>query len=54
MTGVRWVGDYGVIFTYCEEGDDEYAIEFTRQQLIDWHNLDPYTHGFSPEILDET
>ena len=49
---VQWIGDFGVIITTCDWEDTD-PIEFTRQQLIAWHDIDPLKHGFEPEIVEE-
>lgn len=46
---VQWVGDFAVIQTFCDTETDN-PIEFCRQQLIDWHGIDPLEHGFTPEM----
>lgn len=52
MTIVNWVGDFGVIVTTCEDATAD-AVAFTRQQLMDWHNIDPVVCGFIPETVQE-
>ena len=48
---VRWVGDFAVIYTTAPWAESETdAIDFTRQELIDWHSIDPEEQGFTPEV----
>lgn len=50
MTKVYWVGDYATIQTWVDIETETDPIEFTRQQLIDWHGIDPAKHGFVPDV----
>ena len=48
---VRWVGDFGTITATAEDVEtEEEAVEAARQQLLDWHGIDPVKAGFT---LDE-
>jgi len=48
---VTWVGDFGTITATAEGVPAEQAAEFARQQILDWHGIDPAAHGMVLESV---
>lgn len=48
---VTWVGDFGTVTAIAEDVPVERAAEFARQQMMDWHGIDPAANGMVLESI---